>query len=450
MKENCDDIRPLLDAWIDGELSNSAGRRVAHHVEGCLECLDEAESRRRIDAAISADNKAGDPGDAYFTTLGDRISARFDFAKAARHWAKPEEPRRRHRLAFPRAWVPRFAFGIAGAAVATIAGLLVHDLGRQPTFAPLPQTMDAMTESREPQMPVERPDSPTGAPTAQPAISDRALRRDVSRGGNASAPGKPSPVRPPADSGVMPAPMRPPAGPGVMPAPGGSVDESAMRPPTAVQPVPDYAAQSKVSVVDSPTQEKEKGRSRGESKHLAVPQSDAFSIRTGFAEDVSGLSGAARSSDFLTPQAEYAARADSAANAKMPDRTDLLSFFGALSEGWEDRMAFSSAEMLSEANHAVPPAATPLADSTGLRLRRDETRPLADSTWIRLRRGEARALADSALATGTLEDCESALRAYWIMLHRDGRPVLPTPAVRAKVLEPDRLRIAALLRCASR
>jgi hypothetical protein len=448
MKENCDDIRPLLDAWIDGELSDSAGRRVAHHVEGCPECREEAESRRGIDAAISADNKAGDPGDAYFATLGDRVSARFDFAKAARHWAKPAEPPRRLRWAIPRAWVPRFAFGIAGAAVATIAGLLVHDLGRQPTFAPLPQTMDAMTESREAQMPVERPDSPKGAPTAQPAISDKVLRRDVSRGGNAGAPGKPSPVRPPADSGVMPAPMRPPAGPGVMPAPGASVDESAVRPPTAVQPVPDFAAQPKVSVVDSPTQEK--GRSRGESKHLAIPQSDAFSVRTGFAEDVSGLSGAARSSAFLTPRAEDAARADSAANAKMPGRTDLLSFFGALSEGWDDRMAFSSAEILSEAKDAVPPAATPLADSTGLRLRRDETRALADSTWIRLRRGEARALADSALATGTLEDCESALRAYWVMLHRDGRPLFPAPEARAKALASDRPRIAALLRCASR
>jgi anti-sigma factor RsiW len=401
MKEDCDDIRPLLDAWIDGELSSSAARRVAHHVEGCPDCLDEAESRRGIDAAISADDKAGDPGDAYFATLGDRIGERFDFAEAARHWAKPEEPPRRRRLAIPRAWVPRFAFGIAGAAVATIAGLLVHDLGRRPTFAPLPRITEGMTESRERQMPVERPASSGPTHSGEPAAKR-------------------------------------------------SAEKSAVQPPTAVQPVPDFAAQPKLSVVGSPTQEKAKGRSQGESDHPTAPQSDAFSVRNRFAEDLSGIGAAARSPAFLAPQADYTARADSAAGARMPGRTELLSFFGALSEGSQERMAFSSTEMLSEASHAVSPASTDIADSTGLRLRRDEARARADSTWIRLRRAEARALADSALAAGTLEDCESALRAYWAMLHRDGRPALPTPAVRAKVLEPDRLRIAALLRCASR
>ena len=394
MKEDCDDIRPLLDAWIDGELSSSAARRVAHHVEGCPACLDAAESRRGIDAAISADDKAGDPGDAYFASLGDRVSARFDFAEAARHWAKPEEPPRRRRLAIPRAWVPRFAFGIAGAAVATIAGLLVHDLGRQPTFAPLPQTMDAMKESREQRTPAELSATPGATPSGEPAAEQSA--------GKAISLASPPKSAPP----PRPAPRR--------------------QPPTDLRGIPNAESfADRVPLRREPT---------------AVPD---------FVPPPK-LTAAAPSPAFLAPQAEYAARADFAANAKLPGRTELLSFFGALSERQEDRTAASSAEMLSEAKHAVPPAATPLADSTGLRLRRDETRALADSTWIRLRRGEARALADSALATGTLEDCESALRAYWIMLHRDGRPLLPAPGARAKALESDRPRIAALLRCASR
>jgi hypothetical protein len=133
-----------------------------------------------------------------------------------------------------------------------------------------------------------------------------------------------------------------------------------------------------------------------------------------------------------------------------PGRLELLAFFGTLSERREGRMAMSSTETISVSNHDVPRAATDLADSTWIRPRRGEARMPADSTWIRLRRGEARALADSALATGTLEDCESALRAYWVMLHRDGRPLLPAPAARAKALASDRLRIERLLRCTSR
>jgi anti-sigma factor RsiW len=469
-EEDCADIRPLLDAWIDGELSDSAERRVARHAAGCPDCREEAESRSGIDAAIYADDTASDPGDAYFATLGGRVSARFDFGEAARHWAKPEKPPRRRRLEIPRPWVPRFAFGIAGVAVATIAGLLVHDLGRQPILAPLPRVTDTLMETRKSQTPVELSDSPTGTqtarrtpppsvrpagpqslpqavtPSAGPAAaeSDEAakssgnLRQDVSGRSTPDAPGKP------------PA-MLSPAHPGVMPVEGSSADRLAPpREPAPVQAAPDLAVQPKLSVVDSPEREKGKGRSQGESDHPAVLRGDVISVRTRFSEDVSGANAAARSSAFLAPRAKDAVGAGSAANAGMPDRTDLLSFFGAFSEKWEDRMAVASTETLSVADHQVPPASTDVADSTPLRLRRDEARALADSTWIRLRRSEARVLADSALATGTLEDCASALRAYWAMLHRDGRPLLPAPTARARALEPDRLRIERLLRCASR
>jgi anti-sigma factor RsiW len=486
MREDCADIRPLLDAWIDGELSDLGERRVARHAAGCPACREEAESRRGIDAAISADDTAGDPGDAYFANLGDRVSARFDFAEAARHWAKPEKPPRKRRLEIPRAWVPRFAFGIAGVAVATIAGLLVHDLGQRPILAPLPPVSDTGIEARKSQTPVELPDSPGGmqtarrapAPSVRPvgpqsppqtvtpsagpatAESDQAakstmdLRQVISRRSTAGEPAKPPAMLSPADRDVTP------------------MEESfadhlaPLREPAPVQAAPGLAIHSRGGGTDSHTQGMVKERYQGEINDPAVPQDNAVSVRNRFSEDVSGADADARSSAFLAPAAKDAAGAGSAANAGMPDRTDLLSFFGALSEKWEDRKAVSSTEALSVADHEAPPASSGIADSTRpgrgrdearapadstwIRLRRDEARTPADSTWTRLRRDEARVLADSAMAKGTLEDCESALRAYWAMLHRDGRPVLPTPAARATVLEPDRLRIAALLRCASR
>lgn len=413
MKKDCDDIRPLLDAWIDGELSSSDRRRVARHAEGCPDCREEAESRRGIDAALSADDKAGDPGDAYFATLGDRVGARFDFTEAAQHWAKPEERPRRRRLTVPHAWVPRFAFGIAGAAVATIAGLVVHDLGRQPTFAPLPRVTDTMMESPEPQAPVGLPGSPMGAQTAQPT----------------NAP-------------------------------------SARHP--AAQPPPS---------TDAPSAEPPRTKS-------AKPAEPATVRR----REVSGAGAASGAAIFRARQAEDAAGpdatrgADSAADERTPGRPELLAYFGALSERLESRMAVPSIETISASKHEVQSTATELADSKWLRLRGDgartpgdstwiplrrneagtpaestwirlhrgEASTLADSTWIRLRRDEARALADSALASGTLEGCESALRAYWAMLHRDRRPLLATPTARARALAADRLRIEHLLRCASR
>jgi hypothetical protein len=74
----------------------------------------------------------------------------------------------------------------------------------------------------------------------------------------------------------------------------------------------------------------------------------------------------------------------------------------------------------------------------------------ADSTWMREQRNEARRLAERALADGSLETCERALIAYWRMLHRDGRALLPDSAARARALEPDRVRIEGLVRCVSR
>jgi anti-sigma factor RsiW len=371
MKHECGDIRRLLDAWVDGELSSSDGRRVARHLEGCPGCREDVESRRGFDAALRADNQSGDPGDAYFEILKDRIDTRFDFAEASRHWAKPAEPPRARRLMIPRAWVPRFAFGIAGAAVATIAGLLVHDLGRQRILAPLPRVTDAVTERQEQTAPAEPPRASTG--TTRPR-------------------------------------------------------QAAVPPGHLAEPAMDRR-QLKVQTNPGPMD---------------------------FSEAKSGKGGASEG-------AAYPISADESAE---PDRPALLAFFGALAEAEEGGATRPSTEAASAPTRWWLGTGTHLAvssqvddhrdktvttaDSVATHRLQDEANPPADSTWIRLRRDEARALADSALATGSLEDCESALRAYWAMLHRGGRPVLPVRVARARILEPDRLRISALLRCASR
>jgi anti-sigma factor RsiW len=440
MKQECGDIRWLLDAWIDEELSSSDARRVARHLEGCPDCRDAVESRRGIDAALAADNRAGDPGDAYFRALGDRINAKFDFAEASRHWAKPTEPPRRRRLTVPRAWVPRFAFGIAGAAVATIAGLLVHDLGEQPMLAPFRQVTDSVLEGREPQMPVVLPGSPAETQIAQGAAAPSTRLKAAPSAGPTVAPSLPAMARPsgsPAVAQLPPPTVRPPASPTV--APPDQLMEPARelrwREPTPVPAGSNLAAQSKRRVADSLAPEMKKGS----------PEREA--------------NGSTFAADLTAPDL-------TAADLTAPDRPALLAFFGALTETGEERTALSPIEALSVSSHEVSDAGTDLAgstrtglrqdkmrtraDSISIRLHRDEATILADSTWIRMRRDEARALADSALAAGTLEGCESALRAYWAMLHRDGRSLLPAPSARAQAVEPDRLRIAALLRCASR
>lgn len=450
-KDDCDDIRPLLDAWIDGELSGSDRRRVARHAETCPGCLEEAESRGGIDDALRADDKAGDPGDAYFGGLGDRIGARFDFEEAARHWAKPQNPPRRRRLTIPRAWVPRFAFGIAGAAVVTIAGILVHDLGPHPVRQPVPHGPTEVIESRE-------------AP---------------SRAGSVGAPEAPSRK----GTGGVPA----------TPVPGSSVEQvAAARKPASARPVPDFAAPSRQKAAEATAQDKEKGSAAEEANGATIRELDAVVSAerqdiavippAPSANELRGAGEPVGSPALRAQKDQRASDAAAVADAETPGRPELLAFFGVLTESRRGRVAAPSTESIAASKSEVPPSAADRTASTRARsgrgdastpaepsnlraLSADASRPAAssklqagldeavapaDSTWISLGRIRARAMADSALATGTLEGCESALRAYWAMLHRDGRPLVSSPAAYAKALEPDRLRIERLLQCASR
>jgi hypothetical protein len=390
MKQECGDIRRLLDSWIDGELSGSELRRMTRHLEGCSDCREEAESRREVDAALSAENKANDPGDAYFASLDDRLSARFDFANASQQWAKPEDPPQWHRRAVPRAWVRRFAFGVAGVAVATIAGILVHDMGKQPYLPP-----------SRPGSTLEASRGGSGVPTVQTIEKSRVA----------------TPPSPPAES---PKPETPKP---ETPKPETPKPETPGTPPA---PLPDL---------------------------LPVPatrQSHAGSARSRFADKISGTTPATRSSEAKALRTrEDVVSADALAEAAAPSRPMLLAFFRGLLAGQDDRLVASptgAATTLAQKAAEIP------ARSSNSTLPRAAPAPAnspSDSTWIRQHLDYARARADSALATGTLEDCESALRAYWEALHPGG--ALPRDsAANARVLEPDRARIASLLSCASR
>lgn len=409
MTQECGDIRRLLSAWIDGELSGADQRRVGRHLEDCPDCRAEAETLGGLDAMLRADTEKGDPGQAYFATMGDRITARFDFDDASQRWARPEEARRKRGPAVARMWIPRFAFGIAGAAVAVIAFLLVHDLGTRPVIEPPPHVTDTMKESDAPQMAAARPVPPTASrasepvqPMATPSTTHAApkespepvlgMRLDVSRAIPNRVPEQAPPLTP-EDGGAKVA----------------------------------YSLEAVPPVAITPTQ------------------------------DGSGIA----------PPTE----------AITPNRQELLAYFGAFVETGESPAgggigAVPSVRGAADLAKSIPPdsgpqdaakrrsfpsplyerSLRPAADApeAGSDAARPSRSNLPDSTWVRQGRVEARALADSALAAGIPEGCKNALRAYWRMLHRDGRALFPDAAARARALEPDRLRIEDLLHCASR
>lgn len=50
---NCNDVRPLINAFIDGELAELEARRVEHHIEKCESCCAEAGQFRKTRDLIS-------------------------------------------------------------------------------------------------------------------------------------------------------------------------------------------------------------------------------------------------------------------------------------------------------------------------------------------------------------------------------------------------------------
>jgi hypothetical protein len=421
--QECGEIRRLLGAWIDGELSSADRRRVARHVEDCPGCQDEAEALGGLDVMLSADNEAGDPGDAYFGAMRDRIAARFDFDDAARRWARPEAPQRNRRLAVPRAWIPRFAFGFAGAAVVVIAFLLVKDIGNRPILAPSPRVVDTIGQPPTAETPVARSVTPPATPAPEPATS---IPEPATPARKPAA----APAGPPGSTGSPANPAEPTLGM--------RVDVSRAVPERVPEQAPPIAPEDGGAKV-APSLE----------PHPPAP----------------------------TPSAPGLGEAPPPVESPPENRQELLAYFGSLietdespaplqTEGASDLRVTTerskslpgeagpagSAKARSVTSYAEERPARPAGDERpeGIDAARRSQADLPDSAWVRQGRALARSMADSALAAGTPEGCKNALRAYWRMLHRDGRALFPERAARANALEPDRLRIVDLLHCASR
>jgi hypothetical protein len=394
VKEECTEIRALLDPWLDGELSTGDRRRVARHVEGCAACREEAEALGRMNEALRDDDHAGDPGNAYFAGLGDRISARFDFAEAETHWAKPADPPRRRTLAIPRVWIPRIAFGVTGTAVILIAGYLVHDIGDRPEPMPrVPAAPDVVYEptAREQAAPIGVPDA---VPDARPRKGETGAPRNEALRKEEAMPSR------------------------------AMHEEVKVAPPPAAGTGPVAKDQEEVLSVDGA----------------------AFESRVASAHDDEDRLGSAAQAppEAIPSRPELLTFFRTALEAR-----DTRPNAPAAAEGRGDTPSrripnvSSSPEVRSlraKDAPALPQEAPAPARASGE----------ADSTWVRTYRDRARILAELAHRTQSLEGCEAALAEYWRMLHRDGRLLAPDPAALQKALDPDRARIEDLMRCAAR
>jgi anti-sigma factor RsiW len=95
---NCDEARPLLEAYIDGELDLVHSLAIEQHVEGCAECRRRRDELQALSVRIRA-------------TL-PRDSAPADFRDSLRHSLKRESATTIH---FPSRWL---------AAAAAVAALI--------------------------------------------------------------------------------------------------------------------------------------------------------------------------------------------------------------------------------------------------------------------------------------------------------------------------------------
>lgn len=54
MQSECQDVRELLSAWLDGELRGEAEAAVAAHLEGCAGCRRELAQLKALEAALGS------------------------------------------------------------------------------------------------------------------------------------------------------------------------------------------------------------------------------------------------------------------------------------------------------------------------------------------------------------------------------------------------------------
>lgn len=110
----CQDVRPDLVAWVDGELQSRLARRVGAHVRDCPFCSREVEALRgSIDVQRSFLRNASDSAAAVdVDALWRRLEPRLQLTTPESRWRKAVA-----------AWMWRPALAFAGASVALWLGV---------------------------------------------------------------------------------------------------------------------------------------------------------------------------------------------------------------------------------------------------------------------------------------------------------------------------------------
>ena len=116
----CEQIRRLIDAYLDGELSKGRCRRVEHHLFTCPGCQHYLESSRRVRQALEQEtvSHAADP---VLEVLWPRVEASLAGA-GLRERVTPWGQRLRHAWENRRSSLRR---ALAGAGVAAVLLVLV-------------------------------------------------------------------------------------------------------------------------------------------------------------------------------------------------------------------------------------------------------------------------------------------------------------------------------------
>ena len=89
--KTCDDIRPMLGAWLDGELGPSEAEAVRGHVAGCAICAEERRQLEKLEAvmksvfATEAEQIAFGP---FWRSVQDRIENRKTWPVELIDWAR--------------------------------------------------------------------------------------------------------------------------------------------------------------------------------------------------------------------------------------------------------------------------------------------------------------------------------------------------------------------------
>jgi len=113
----CDDIRRLLDDFIDAGLGDEDRRRVADHLESCVACGAEARALRDLVRDLRAMPEAIPPGADLWPAIDRRLDAKDDKGGAgavsphARFWSAPVRPSLWHGLLAASVLLAAFAGG---------------------------------------------------------------------------------------------------------------------------------------------------------------------------------------------------------------------------------------------------------------------------------------------------------------------------------------------------